>query len=187
MNLGKSAAGSAVAALGANFNGGTLVFYSGTMPASPETALSGNTALCTVDYASTAFSTAAYTSPNMQATATFEGSVSPTANGGATFARALASGGTAVADLTVGSTWIPSNVTTVGQYCTNNGNTYACTTAGTTASSGGPSGSGSSITDGSVTWEYIGSGQAFDVLMGNCNLAVGTSVTVTQTLGVPAV
>ncbi|MDR3571053.1 MAG: tail fiber domain-containing protein [Candidatus Pacebacteria bacterium] len=36
------------------------------------------------------------------------------------------------------------------------GNTYKCTTAGTSASSGGPTGTGSSISDGTVVWAYQG-------------------------------
>jgi hypothetical protein len=38
----------------------------------------------------------------------------------------------------------------------NNGNIYACTTAGTSAGSGtGPSGTGTSITDGTAKWQFI--------------------------------
>lgn len=41
-------------------------------------------------------------------------------------------------------------------YCVNDsGKTYKCITAGTTASSGGPTGTGSSITDGSAVWAYV--------------------------------
>jgi hypothetical protein len=37
-----------------------------------------------------------------------------------------------------------------------NGNTYQCTYPGTSASSGGPSGTGAAITDGTATWRYLG-------------------------------
>lgn len=42
-------------------------------------------------------------------------------------------------------------------WCINDtGKIYLCTGSGTSAGSGGPTGTGSSITDGSVTWTYIG-------------------------------
>ncbi len=39
---------------------------------------------------------------------------------------------------------------------TNGGNVYQCTAAGESAGSGGPSGTAASISDGSVTWKYLG-------------------------------
>jgi hypothetical protein len=188
MNTAQNTASVALAAAGALSNGGSLVLLNGAMPATPETALSGNTTLATGTYAATAFSAPSYSGGNMQATATFTANVNPAANGGCTFARAYESNGTTTtADYTVGSVWIAANVTAVGQYCTNGGNTYQCTAAGTSAASGGPTGTGSSITDGTVTWKYIGSGQLFDLLMGNCNVQVGTAVTFSQTLEMAAV
>lgn len=187
MNTAQNTAGVALAAACALSNGGTLVLLNGTMPATPETALSGNTTLATATYAATAFGAPSWSSPNMQASASFTSNVNPVANGGATFARGYKSDGTTVvADYTVGSAWIASNVTAVGQYCTNGGNTYQATAAGTTAASGGPTGTGSSIVDGTVTWKYIGAGQLFDMLMGNCNVQVGTAITFTQTLQMAA-
>lgn len=44
---------------------------------------------------------------------------------------------------------------------TNFGNVYYMKTAGTTSGAGGPSGTGNSITDGSVVWAYLGSGDAY--------------------------
>ena len=106
MNLATASASAALAAVTTLLNGGTLVFYSGTQPITPETALSGNTALVTFTFAATAFGAPSFSSPNEQATATFSASsVSPTAQGTATFARGLASNGTTVvADFTVGTT-----------------------------------------------------------------------------------
>lgn len=188
MNTAQGTASAALVAACALSNNGSLVLLSGTMPATPETALSGNTTLATGIYSSTAYGAPSYSSPNMQATATFTGNANPVANGGCTFARGYKTGGTVVtADYTVGSVWIASNVTAVGQFCTNGGNTYQCTAAGTTAASGGPTGTGTSITDGSVTWKYIGAGQLFDVLMGNCNVQVGTAVSFTQVMEMAAV
>lgn len=50
--------------------------------------------------------------------------------------------------------WTASTAYTVGETVTNGGNSYRVTTAGTSASSGGPTGTTTSITDGTVTWTY---------------------------------
>lgn len=52
------------------------------------------------------------------------------------------------------SAWQSSTVYPAGRYVTNGGNLYYCTSGGVSASSGGPSGTDESITDGSVTWQY---------------------------------
>ena len=60
-----------------------------------------------------------------------------------------------VAQLT-GSAWQSTTAYTAGQRVTNDtGKLYECTTAGTSAGSGGPTGTGAAITDGSCVWEYI--------------------------------
>lgn len=53
--------------------------------------------------------------------------------------------------------WIASHAYTLNTVADNGGNTYKVTTPGTSASSGGPSGTGSAITDGSVVWNYVSS------------------------------
>jgi lysophospholipase L1-like esterase len=67
------------------------------------------------------------------------------------------------------SAWAGS--TSVSQYAarTNGGRLYECTTAGTTASSGGPTGTGSGITDGTAVWRYVN-----DVLSSYCLGATST-------------
>jgi lysophospholipase L1-like esterase len=55
----------------------------------------------------------------------------------------------------VQTAWAPNTAYTVGTYVQNGGNVYKCTTAGTSASSGGPSGTGTSITDGTAVWSYV--------------------------------
>lgn len=50
------------------------------------------------------------------------------------------------------SAWLTTTAYAPGDYVTNGGNLYTCLTGGT--SSGGPSGTGSSITDGTVIWQY---------------------------------
>jgi lysophospholipase L1-like esterase len=59
-----------------------------------------------------------------------------------------------------GVAWKASTAYAVGQQVFNATSVYRCTVAGTSASSGGPTGSSSSITDGSVTWAYMNGGSA---------------------------
>jgi len=54
--------------------------------------------------------------------------------------------------------WAPSTFYEVGTKRINGGNAYMVTATGTSASSGGPAGTGQSITDGTVTWRYITNG-----------------------------
>lgn len=54
--------------------------------------------------------------------------------------------------------WAPSTAYTKGQWRTNGSapvKVYACTTAGTSAGSGGPTTTGSGITDGTAVWDYV--------------------------------
>jgi len=73
--------------------------------------------------------------------------------------------------------WVASKAVVVGEYRTNGGNLYRCTTAGTTASSGGPSGTGGSISDGTAVWAYQQVGA--DLALDNTDIAVGQQVTIT--------
>lgn len=50
--------------------------------------------------------------------------------------------------------WLPSHAYTVGQQVVNGVNLYTATVAGTSAGSGGPTGTGAAIVDGGVTWGY---------------------------------
>jgi len=54
--------------------------------------------------------------------------------------------------------WQPSTVYALGDKRSNFGNVYAVVVAGTSAASGGPSGTGAGIVDGTVTWNYSGPG-----------------------------
>lgn len=105
MNLATTAGSTGLAAITALANSGTLVWYSGTQPATPETALSGNTVLCTFTLNSTAFGAPSISGGFAQATGSLAASsVTPTSNGTATFARLYKSDGTtAIADLTIGT------------------------------------------------------------------------------------
>jgi hypothetical protein len=59
--------------------------------------------------------------------------------------------------------WAASTAYTVGQRRTTDfGKIYECITAGTSASSGGPTGTSSNITDGTAHWKYVGIGITTD-------------------------
>lgn len=51
--------------------------------------------------------------------------------------------------------WTPSTAVLVGQERKNGGKLYRCITSGTTASSGGPTGTASDITDGTAHWAWV--------------------------------
>lgn len=51
--------------------------------------------------------------------------------------------------------WAALTAYNIGNVVTNSGRVYRCTGAGTSAASGGPTSTSSSITDGTATWEYI--------------------------------
>lgn len=54
-------------------------------------------------------------------------------------------------------TWVGSKAYILNQQVNNDtGKCYKCITAGTSASSGGPTGTGSDITDGTAHWQYVG-------------------------------
>ena len=59
---------------------------------------------------------------------------------------------------TVYASWTASTpyvVTAPAAFVLNNGNLYQCTVAGTSAASGGPSGTGTAIVDGAATWSFV--------------------------------
>jgi len=51
--------------------------------------------------------------------------------------------------------WAASTSYAVGAQVTNGSNVYTCTTAGTSASSGGPTGTGTGISDGTCVWSFF--------------------------------
>lgn len=53
------------------------------------------------------------------------------------------------------SAWATSHSYALNDTVANGSRIYQCTTAGTSASSGGPTGTGSSISDGSAIWKYV--------------------------------
>lgn len=101
------------------------------------------------------------------------------ASGFASYFRLYASNGTTChAQGLVGQNWLTSTAFAVGQQVTNDGGKcYRCTTAGTSASSGGPTGTGSSITDGTAVWQYVGD---CDMVVDNTSFATGQAFSVTS-------
>ena len=73
--------------------------------------------------------------------------------------------------------WQASRAYAVGDQVTNGGNLYRATVAGTSAGSGGPTGTGASITDGGVTWTFVQVGA--DLSLDNASINANQQVTVT--------
>ncbi|WP_298800109.1 hypothetical protein [uncultured Devosia sp.] len=96
----------------AEYNSGTIVIYSGTEPADPDTALSGNTALATFTFSTTACGSDSTSSTYRVCTLSFSAStVTASATGTATFARGFKSDGTTVIeDWTVGTSGADINL-----------------------------------------------------------------------------
>lgn len=65
-------------------------------------------------------------------------------------------GYTSAPTVTIGTPWAASTAVTVNAQRVNGGNLYTCTTAGTTDASGGPTGTGTGIIDGTAIWSYAG-------------------------------
>ena len=59
---------------------------------------------------------------------------------------------------TVPANWAALTAYTPGNIVTNGGKQYVCTTGGTSAASGGPTGTGTGIADDTVVWDFLGSG-----------------------------
>lgn len=82
--------------------------------------------------------------------------------------------------------WASSTAYTLGTQRANGGNVYQVTTAGTSASSGGPSGTGSGITDGTVVWSYVCSATLVPLLNVRRSLDSGPIELRDATIAVPA-
>ena len=77
--------------------------------------------------------------------------------------------------------WQASTAVTINLTRNNGGRVYICRTAGTTAASGGPTGTGTGITDGTAVWDYqssdfVGIHQALNVTM-NVRSTTGPTAT----------
>ena len=63
---------------------------------------------------------------------------------------------TSAPTLTFGNAWQASTAYAIGDQVVNGGQIYTCDTAGTSASSGGPSGTSNDIVDGTARWDHSG-------------------------------
>lgn len=151
-----------------------LKIRTGAMPANCGTADAG-TVLATMslpsDWMANASSGAKALSGTWQDT-----SADATGMGG--YYRIYASDGTTIhAQGLVGQNWGASTTYALNQQVINDtGKVYKCTTAGTSAGSGGPTGTSTGITDGSAVWDYVG---AAEMTLDNDSIASGQQVTVT--------
>jgi len=78
--------------------------------------------------------------------------------------------------VTPGGAWAASTAYTAGNLVSNGGNVYVCTTGGTSAGSGGPTGTGTGITDNTAVWDYVSPLGA--ITMDNISVASAQAVTV---------
>lgn len=91
--------------------------------------------------------------------------------------------GISTAAIATPTTWAPTTAYSTGNTVVNAGRMYKCTAGGTSAGSGGPSTTAASITDGTVTWTYLGATIAVSLRQ----LAVydTTRITVSSSNGTP--
>lgn len=173
--LSQSQATAVVNAMTTNLgsNSGVKV-YNGAPPAGPD---SSETGTLLVSGVATSWGAPTYNSgvSGMASSATMSASgYSPAASGIATHAMITTSGGVQEQMALVGSPWIPSQQTALDQLCYSSGNTYQCTTSGTSSTTA-PSGTGVFV-DGTAQWTYQGAGQLFPVSLGNALLTLGVTV-----------
>lgn len=152
-----------------------MKLFTGAPPATCATANSG-TLLASASLPSDWM--AAASSGSKALAGTWEDS-SVDANGRAAHFRIYASDGTTChSQGLVAMAWIASTAYSVGDYVTNDsGKLYVCDTAGTSAASGGPTGTTANITDGTAQWDYVQA--AADMAINNAVLAIGQVFSVT--------
>lgn len=83
----------------------------------------------------------------------------------------------------VAAAWAATTAYNLGDKKRNGGRVYTCTTAGTSAGSGGPTGTGTGITDGSCVWNYVseyGDMQFDNVVVEAGQIVTATTFTATQ-------
>lgn len=186
MNVAQNTASTQAATLvGAFTNSSILKVYNGTIPATPETAISGQSLLATV----TLPSSSAFSQTNGVMTAASITSPTIAATGTANFVRWLKSDGTTVigdgyiAASSGLSAWATNTAYTAGDFKTANGNTYRCRTSGTSATTGaGPALQSMNIGDGTAAWDYV------DMLLGTTSLVLGALLQINSfTYTVPSV
>lgn len=160
--------------------GGTPIIniYDGTPPADENTALSSNNILA--QFTAADWSAASAGAKPLAATLT---DASANNSGLARFYRIMTgtqggSSTTGAEQGLVGQNWAASTAYLLNQHVINDSSkVYKCTTAGTSAGSGGPTGTaGSGITDGTAVWGYVGTA---DMTIDNGNINAGQQVQIT--------
>jgi uncharacterized phage protein gp47/JayE len=73
---------------------------------------------------------------------------------------------TAAATINLATAWAGTTAYTIGDIVRNDtpDNIYVCTVAGTSAGAGGPTGEGTAIVDGTVTWRFLGDGEGYNTV-----------------------
>lgn len=153
--------------------GAILKIRSGAMPANCAAADTG-TVLATLNLPSDWM--AAASGGSKAKSGTWE-DTSADAGGLAGFFRVYGSDGTTCGlQGLAAQNWAASTPYVLNQQVALGGNVYKVTTAGTSAASGGPTGTGSGISDGTVTWAYVG---AASLILDNTNFAATQAVSIT--------
>jgi hypothetical protein len=171
------------------FSNALLSIYSGTQPATAETALSGNTLLCTFQFAATPFATVTSSGGYSYQVGSFVSpSVSPAASGIASFARATF----ALNSVNAGA-WTASTVYPYGTIVSSNNSYWVCVGAGTAGVTAPIGTNVNGVSDGGAVWNWInpvstgqylgdftvGLSSSSDIQLGNTTISTGTNVVVT--------
>lgn len=77
----------------------------------------------------------------------------------------------------VADAWQATRAYSIGDQVINGGNLYRATAAGTSAGAGGPAGTGTGITDGTVTWNFVQAGT--EMTLQNCTVNSGQPISIT--------
>lgn len=163
--------------------GGTPIIniYDGTPPATESDALSSNNILA--QFTAADWAAAGATTQGVKLLAATLTDATANNSGLASFYRIMTGtqGGastTGAEQGLVGQNWAASTAYLLNQHVINDSSkVYKCTTAGTSAGSGGPTGTaGSGITDGTAVWGYVGTA---DMTIDNGNINAGQQVQIT--------
>ena len=168
------------------FTSAVMTIYSGTQPATSETALSGNTALALYTFSVAAFSGVPTVSGGFDylAASFVSANASPAATGTATFARVVFATPAARANTTA---------YTRGALITASSNLWVCTASGTTSGTSTLTGTTYGTLDGTAVFDYVGLAStttnlcdltvgttATDIILGTTSITVGTTVTISS-------
>lgn len=189
LHVSYAAANAQAAALAALAAGGSMVIYSGSQPATPETSIGASVALATFVLGSPSFGAPV----SGQLTLTTPAPVTIAATGVATWFRVLgADGVSALFDGNIGTvvngSWAQNTSYPLGYIASANGNAYICATPGLSSATGtGPATTSSAIADGSAVWSYL-SAAGGDINFSSVSLTSGNTLALSSyTYQVPGV